>query len=69
VRDEVSDLRGKAYPGGRAFADHQEDAQLQMAVSVLLQRQGKNITELPEYQSVLKIASATDDKSAVVTGR
>ncbi len=70
LRDEVADLRGHAYPGGRAFADYQEDAQLQMAVRVLLEKQGKDIADLPEYKPVLKTAQADDPKpSARATRR
>ncbi len=58
VRDAVADLRGRAYPGGRAFADFQEDMQLQEAVRLLMTRLGKDIREVPEYKPVLKIADA-----------
>lgn len=56
----MADLRGRAYPGARAFADYQEDAQLQMAVRVLLQKQGKDIADVPEYKPVLKTAQAEE---------
>jgi C-terminal peptidase prc len=68
LRDEVADLRGRAYPGGRAFADYQEDAQLQMAVRVLLEKQGKDIAELPEYKPVLKTAQADEAPKAGARG-
>src|SRR5690606_28946833 len=48
VRDEVADLRGKAYPGGRALGDIQEDAQLQAAVETILSEHGQDIRALPE---------------------
>jgi len=64
LRDEVADLRGRAYPGGRAFADYQEDPQLQTAVKVLLEKQGRDIATLPEYKPVLKTAQADDGKAA-----
>lgn len=69
LRDEVADLRGRAYPGGRAFADYQEDPQLQMAVKVLLEKQGKDIAEVPEYKPVLKTAQADDSTPKAVAGR
>ncbi len=55
IRDAVSDLRGKTYPGGRALGDPQEDAQLQEASRQLLQRLGTDIRTLDEYRNVLKI--------------
>jgi hypothetical protein len=56
IRDEIADARGKAYPGGRALGDPQEDAQLQEAVRQVLQKNGRDIREVPEYRNVLKIA-------------
>jgi carboxyl-terminal processing protease len=56
IRDQVSDLRGKAFPGQRALGDHQEDGQLQEAVRVLLEKLGRNIRDMKEFQGVLKIA-------------
>jgi carboxyl-terminal processing protease len=58
IRDAVADLRGKAFPGNRALGDHQEDGQLQEAVRNLLQKLGKDIKEVREYQGVLKTAQA-----------
>jgi C-terminal peptidase prc len=55
VRDQISDLRGAVYPGQRALGDPQEDAQLQEAVRMLLQQQGKDIRDIAAYQKVLKI--------------
>ncbi|MCA8942980.1 MAG: HEAT repeat domain-containing protein [Planctomycetes bacterium] len=60
IRDEVADLRGKAYPGGRAVGDFQEDAQLQMAVSQLLREHGEDIRDVPEYGPILKLTFAAD---------
>lgn len=60
VRDEVADFRGKAYPGGRAVGDIQEDAQLQKAVERVLEKTGKDIRDLPEYSSVLKISEVAN---------
>jgi hypothetical protein len=55
VRDEVADLRGKAYPGGRAVGDIQEDAQLQTGIDKVLERAGKDIREVDAYRGVLKL--------------
>jgi C-terminal peptidase prc len=55
LRDEIADLRGRAFAGNRALGDHQEDGQLQEAVRVLLEKQGKDIRTLPEYAGVLKL--------------
>jgi C-terminal peptidase prc len=55
IRDEVADLRGKAYPGGRALGDPQEDAQLQEGVRKILGEIGQDIREVPAYRDVLKI--------------
>ncbi len=64
IRDEVSDLRGKAYPGGRAVGDFQEDAQLQLALRLILEKDGQDIRKVPEYESVLKLTFAEDEKQA-----
>jgi carboxyl-terminal processing protease len=61
VRDEVADLRGKAYPGGRAVGDIQEDAQLQTGIERVLDRAGQDIRQLDAYKDVLKLDS---DESA-----
>ncbi|MBI5850470.1 MAG: S41 family peptidase [Planctomycetes bacterium] len=58
ARDEVADLRGKAYPGGRAVGDIQEDGQLQEALKLVFAALGKDLRELPEYRDVLKTAAA-----------
>jgi C-terminal peptidase prc len=55
VRDEVADLRGKAYPGGRAVGDIQEDAQLQEAIRQLLAQRGEDIRKIEAYSKTLKI--------------
>lgn len=55
VRDQVSDLRGKVYPGFRAVGDPQEDAQLQEAVRQLLQKSNVDIRDIAAYSKVLKI--------------
>lgn len=55
VRDEVADLRGKAYPGGRAVGDIQEDAQLQTGIQKVLERAGKDIRSVDAYKDVLKV--------------
>lgn len=69
ARDEVADLRGKAYPGGRAFGDIQEDAQLQKAIENVLEKQGKEIAEIPAYRDVLKTdAAPTGDRTAKKEG-
>ncbi len=60
IRDRVSDLRGKAYPGNRALGDYQEDGQLQEAVRQLLQKLGKSIDDVKAYQGVLKTAQAEE---------
>ena len=63
VRDEVADLRGKAYPGGRALGDIQEDAQLQEAMRQVLEQQGKDIRDLEGLRSVLKISFGDEPES------
>ena len=55
VRDEVADLRGKAFPGGRAVGDFQEDMQLQEAVRDVLAKQKQDIRKIEAYREVLKI--------------
>ncbi len=67
VRDEVADLRGRAYPGGRAFADFQEDMQLQEAVRLLMTKLGKDIREVAEYKPILKIADASAEVAPTTT--
>ncbi|MEO0480992.1 MAG: S41 family peptidase [Planctomycetota bacterium] len=37
LREEVSDIRGKAYPGGRAVGDFQEDGQLQNGLAKIFE--------------------------------
>lgn len=60
IRDEIADLRGKAFAGNRALGDHQEDGQLQQAVRLILEKIGKDIRQLEAYRDVLKIAAGTD---------
>ena len=55
TREAAADLRGRAFVGARAMGDPQEDAQLQQAVSVLLEKQGKDIRKVEEYKNVLKL--------------
>jgi carboxyl-terminal processing protease len=55
VRDKVSDLRSKAFPGGRAVGDFQEDAQLQEGIRSVLVQLKKDIREVPAYKNILKI--------------
>ncbi|GAB4148329.1 MAG: hypothetical protein Fur0037_16650 [Planctomycetota bacterium] len=55
VRDQVSDLRRKVYPGSRALGDPQEDAQLQEAVRQILRKSGVDIRTITAYAKVLKI--------------
>ncbi|MCC6782865.1 MAG: S41 family peptidase [Planctomycetes bacterium] len=63
LRDEVADLRGKAYPGGRALGDIQEDAQLQEALRQVFGALGKDLREVPEYRDVLKIAKELEPEA------
>lgn len=62
VRDEVADLRGKAYPGGRAVGDIQEDAQLQTGIDKVLDRAGQDIRQIDAYKDVLKLDSGESAK-------
>ena len=55
IRDAVADLRGKAFPGGRAVGDFQEDAQLQEAVRSVLDDLDTDIRTIADYSKVLKI--------------
>ncbi len=55
LRDAVADLRGKAFPGSRAWGDFQEDAQLQEAVRATLEKNGQDIREFAAYKGVLRI--------------
>ena len=55
MRDKVSDLRSKAFPGGRAVGDFQEDAQLQEGVRSVLDKLGRDIRTINAYKNVLKI--------------
>ena len=64
LRNEISDVRGKAYPGFRALGDFEEDNQLQEAVRVLLQKQGRDIRDVAEYVPVLKIAESGEQPPA-----
>ncbi|MBK8976860.1 MAG: PDZ domain-containing protein [Planctomycetes bacterium] len=59
LRDLVADLRGKAYPGGRAVGDYQEDQQLQRAILDLLKKAGGDARQVPEYAPVLKVDEST----------
>lgn len=61
IRDRVADLRSKAYPGGRAVGDYQEDAQLQEAVRLVMEKRGDDIRKVPEYEPVLKLTFAETD--------
>lgn len=58
IREAVADIRGKAFAGGRAIGDPQEDAQLQEGVRLVLDQLGRDIADLEEYRDVLKIAKA-----------
>ncbi len=53
TREKVSDLRGKAWPGGRILGDWQEDNQLQAAIRVLLEKIGEKIEDIDAYRAVL----------------
>jgi C-terminal peptidase prc len=69
VRDEVADLRGKAYPGGRAVGDIQEDAQLQKGIEKVLERAGADIREVPAYRDVLKFGGPGEAEAPAPTAR
>jgi len=58
IRDRISDLRGKAFPGGRAVGDFQEDMQLQAAIRRLFRQRKEDIQKIPAYKDILKPASA-----------
>ena len=69
LRDEVADARGKAYPGGRALGDYQEDGQLQEAMKALFEKLGQDIKQLPEFQGgVLKVAQDKKPEEAKKKG-
>ena len=76
IRDRVSDLRGKAFPGGRTVGDPQEDRQLQTAAMKVLEGAGADIKQTPGFAKVLKIfdengklmASTPDSSKPVSAG-
>ncbi len=49
VRKRVQDLRGKEFPGG----DFVEDAQLQEAIRVVLEKLGKTPADIEEYKATI----------------
>ena len=53
IRDDVADLRGKAFPGGRAVGDYQEDQQLQTAIRELLKAVGEPVDSIEAYRDVV----------------
>jgi C-terminal peptidase prc len=57
IRDIVSDLRGKAFPGGRAVGDFQEDMQLQAAIRDVFRKRNEDIQKVPAYKDILQDAS------------
>lgn len=63
IRKQVSDLRGRVFPGNRALGDPQEDVQLQGALDLLFKQLGEDITKLKAYAPVLKLAEAEKDKA------
>lgn len=52
LRDEVSDARGKRFPGAGFRGDFQEDRQLQEALRRILADSGLSSAAVPEYQKV-----------------
>lgn len=62
VRDRVADVRGKAFPGGRAVGDFQEDMQLQAAIRDLFSKRKEDIVK-SAYGKVLKPASVPKPKA------
>jgi hypothetical protein len=70
IRDRVSDLRGKAFPGGRAVGDFQEDMQLQAAIRDVFRKRKADIRQTPAYKDILQDASrpkpSTTDKDDAV---
>jgi hypothetical protein len=56
VRDEVADVRGKAFPGIQFMGDYQEDEQLQGAIKVVLEKVGMKMEDVPEYRGLVKVA-------------
>jgi hypothetical protein len=60
VREKVADLRMKAFPGGRAIGDFQEDAQLQEGVRTVLDKLETDIRTISAYKNVLKISFAEE---------
>lgn len=51
LRDKVSDLREKPFPGNRMLGDYQEDNQLQSAIAILLKKMGSSMDQVPAYAS------------------
>ncbi len=49
LRKRIQDLRGKEFPGG----DFVEDVQLQEAIRVVLEKQGKTPADIEEYKSAI----------------
>ncbi len=69
LRDEVADLRGKAYPGGRAVGDYQEDGQLQKAIRLVLERTGRTVDSVPAYESALREQTGEDQTARAGDGK
>ena len=64
LRDQVADLRGRAFLGFRAWGDFQEYAQLQEGVRSLMKNMGKDIRDIAAYKRVLKILFEKDKDTA-----
>ncbi len=58
ARERVSDIRGKAWPGGRLIGDWEEDHQLQAAIRIVLRKSGRKVDEVPAYRTVFGKAAA-----------
>ena len=56
LRNEVSDARGKVFPGFGFFGDFLEDRQLQEAIRAILDSRSLAHSEIPEYADLMEAA-------------
>lgn len=68
---EVSDKRGRVFPGGGFRGDFQEDPQLEAAVRRIMDKAGRDVLAVPEYKAAFgpeeeaaAVADSPDDAQA-----
>jgi carboxyl-terminal processing protease len=62
MREEVSDTRGKVFPGIYTLGDFQEDLQLQAGTRAVMEKLGDRIEKIAEYKGILKELPAPASK-------